>query len=43
MSESPKYKITKVVDGKRVEPLPPKEVHLTNADFFRVAVKSLFL
>jgi hypothetical protein len=42
MSESPKYKITKVVDGKRVEPLPPKEVHLTNADFFRVAEYGLY-
>lgn len=42
MSESPKYKITKVVDGKRVEPLPPKEVKLTNADFFRVAEYGLY-
>lgn len=42
MSESPKYKITKVVDGKRVEPLPPKVVHLTNADFFRVAEYGLY-
>lgn len=42
MSESPKYKVTKVVDGKKVEPLPPKEVNLTNADFFRVAEYGLY-
>ena len=42
MSESPKYKVTKVVDGKRVEPLPPKEVNITNADFFRVAQYGLY-
>jgi hypothetical protein len=42
MSESPKYKVIKVVDGKKVEPLPPKEVHLTNADFFRVAEHGLY-
>jgi len=42
MSESPKYKITKVVDGKRVDPPQPKEVHLTNADFFRVAKFGLY-
>lgn len=42
MSESPKYKITKVVDGKRVDPPQPKEVYFTNADFFRVAKYGLY-
>jgi len=42
MSEPPKYKITKVVDGKRIEPPLPKESVITNADFFRVAEHGLF-
>ena len=42
MSEPTKYKITKVINGKRVNPPPPKEVYLTNADFLRVAEYGLY-
>jgi len=42
MNEPPKYNITKVVNGKKVYPQPPKEVYLTNADFFRMAEYGLY-
>jgi len=35
MSQKHNYTVTKVVMGKKIPPLPPQSISLTNADFFR--------
>ncbi len=37
MNKNSKYKITKVVSGKKISSPPPKTASLTNADFFRAS------